>query len=142
MRKRFLTSLIITILCASPLHAEMYKWVDEAGKTHFSDSKPRSVSAEPLELKINTYTHVTIDESIFDVGPEVIMYSASWCGYCKKARRYFNKNKIRFTEYDIEKNARAKRKYDKLHATGVPVILVGKKRMNGFSEEGFERIYR
>jgi hypothetical protein len=26
-------------------------------------------------------------------------------------------------------------------ATGVPVILVAKQRMNGFSEAGFEKIY-
>ncbi|WP_198147347.1 glutaredoxin family protein [Gilvimarinus polysaccharolyticus] len=32
----------------------------------------------------------------------VVMY-ASWCGYCKKARRYFRANNIPFTEYDIEK---------------------------------------
>jgi glutaredoxin len=70
------------------------------------------------------------------------MFSASWCGVCKKARKYFRKNKIRFTEYDIEKSSRGKRLYRDLDATGVPVILVGKQRMNGFTESGFERIYR
>lgn len=29
-----------------------------------------------------------------------------------------------------------------LGATGVPVILVGKMRMNGFSVKGFQRIYQ
>jgi hypothetical protein len=29
-----------------------------------------------------------------------------------------------------------------LGAQGVPVILVGKQRMNGFTQAGFERIYR
>lgn len=70
------------------------------------------------------------------------MYSTSWCGYCKKAKQYFKKNNITFTEYNIEKNAKAKREYKKMGATGVPVILVGKKRMNGFSQKGFEAIYR
>jgi len=49
---------------------------------------------------------------------------------------------IRFTEYDIEKSSKGKRLYKNLGARGVPVILVGKKRMNGFSEAGFEKIYR
>ena len=70
------------------------------------------------------------------------MYSAEWCGYCKKAKRYFNMKGISYTEYDVEKNARAKSEYEKMGATGVPVILVGKKRMNGFSEKGFEKLYR
>lgn len=46
------------------------------------------------------------------------------------------------TEYDIEKDAQARREYDALGARGVPVILVGKKRMNGFSAAGFEKLYR
>jgi glutaredoxin-like YruB-family protein len=70
------------------------------------------------------------------------MYSTAWCGYCKKARKYFTSKGIAFIEYDIEKNARAKRDYDALGGKGVPVILVGKKRMNGFSPQGFDRIYK
>jgi hypothetical protein len=41
----------------------------------------------------------------------------------------------------IEKSATAKRLYEQLDASSVPVIIVGKKRMNGFSEAGFQRIY-
>ena len=69
------------------------------------------------------------------------MYSTDWCGYCKQARQYFKKNKIDFVEYDIEKSRNVRRAYKKLGATGVPVILVGKQRMNGFSIAGFNRIY-
>ena len=104
--------------------------------------------AEELKLIINTYTHVTFDVSVFGKDPSpgedkaVIMYSTEWCGYCKKARRFFQDNNIAFTEYDIEKDQEARRQYKEMGARGVPVILVGKKRMNGFSEEGFERIYK
>jgi glutaredoxin len=77
-----------------------------------------------------------------DTKKNVVIYSASWCGVCKKAKTYFRRNGIPFTEYDIEKGTRAKRMYKKLGATGVPVIIVGRKRMNGFSEAGFNRIYR
>ena len=69
------------------------------------------------------------------------MYGASWCGYCKKAKKYFNKNNIRFVEYDIERSTKGKRDYKALNGTGVPIILVGDQRMNGFSEAGFERMY-
>ncbi len=70
------------------------------------------------------------------------MYSTEWCGYGKNARNYSKKNNIAFTEYDIEKKAEAKKRYKKLGATGVPVIVIGNKRMHGFSEQGFERIYK
>lgn len=70
------------------------------------------------------------------------MYSTSWCGYCKKARAYFDDHNIDYTDYNIEKNATAKQEYQAMGATGVPVIIVGNKRMNGFSASAFEKLYR
>lgn len=141
---RFISLFLVSaaFLASGPTNAEVYKWIDANGKVHFSDTKPDTVKAEQLDLQINTYKHVTYESSIYDVGPKVIMYSTTWCGYCKKARKYFKKNGIAFTEYDIDKNAKAKARYKKMGAKGVPVILVGNKRMNGFSPQGFERIYK
>ncbi len=70
------------------------------------------------------------------------MYSTSWCGYCKKARRYFTENDIPYVDYDVETSAKGKRDYRKLGARGVPVILVGNKRLNGFSQDSFNKIYQ
>ena len=140
--KKILSALFLIELCTFS-HAEIYKWVDENGKIHFGDNKPETMKAEKISLEINTYKQVLIDNSIYDVGPKkVVMYSTTWCGYCKKARKYFAANNIPFIEYDIEKNKRAKVRYDKMGAKGVPVILVGKKRMSGFSEKGFNKIYK
>jgi len=72
---------------------------------------------------------------------KVIMYSAEWCGVCRKAKRYFKKKGIRYKEYDIDKSKEARRKYDKLNARGVPVIFIGNIRLNGFSSSHFEKIY-
>jgi len=61
------------------------------------------------------------------------MYSAAWCGICKKANEYFKANNIKYKEYDIDKSSKGKRILKKLGAKGVPVILVGDKHLNGFS---------
>jgi glutaredoxin len=66
---------------------------------------------------------------------EVKMYATDWCGYCKKAREYFARNGVRYTELNIEKSATARAEYDRLGARGVPVILVGEQRMNGYGEQ-------
>ncbi len=134
--------MLFFVLSVSAAYGEIYKWVDADGKTHFSDAKPKSEAVEAVTLKINTYTDVSFDDGSGDVGEKVVMYSTSWCGYCKKARRYFERNNIAFVEYDIERNRRAKAEYDRLGGRGVPVILVGTRRMNGFSVDGFKRIYR
>ncbi len=72
---------------------------------------------------------------------KIIMYSTESCGYCKKAKAYFEINNISFTERDINKSASAKRQWKKLNGTGVPFILVGKRKMRGFSVSLFENIY-
>jgi glutaredoxin len=48
-------------------------------------------------------------------------------------------NNIRFTEYDVEKNSRGKRDFERLRGVSVPVILIGDSRMDGFSEQRFEQ---
>lgn len=139
--KRIIFILIILITTHAS-YGEIYRWVDQTGKMHFGDKKPIYLESEQLQLRINTYTSVTYDEAVIDHGKKkVVMYSTDWCGYCKKARKYFTENSIPFTEYDIEKNRSARIRYKKMGATGVPVITVGKKRMNGFSVKGFQKIY-
>jgi glutaredoxin len=137
------TALVSAVLVAAGnATAEIYRWVDETGQASFSDIPSSEHASETVKLRINTYESVSYDVSAFDTGKKVVMYSASWCGVCTKARRYFEENGIGFTEYDIEKSAKGKSDYQKLRAKGVPVILIGKQRMNGFSIEGFERLYQ
>ena len=149
---KYLILIVSLWLIAGPVFAEVYKWTDEEGITHYSDKKPDNQEVTELEFKIATYDTVSYETigsasektktNKIDAHNSVVMFSASWCGVCKKAKKYFRRNGIPFTEYDIEKSKKAKRKYKKLGATGVPVILVGRKRMNGFSEAGFKRIYK
>ena len=144
---KLLNGLFFLLICQLA-HAEIYQWVDENGKRHFSDRKPASAAhVKTLELKPNSYQKTSYDKipNSQDIKPpsakSVVMYSASWCGYCRKARNYFNKHKITFVEYDVETTAKGKADYKKLKATGVPVILIGKKRLNGFDERSFKRLY-
>ena len=136
-----LTVLSLGAVLWAGAQAEIYRWTDDSGKVHFTDRKPAQHESSTVNVRVNTYANVSYDTSIFDTGKKVVMYSTSWCAYCKKAKRYFKANSISFTEYDIETDPAAKSRYDQMGARGVPVILVGKKRMNGFTEAGFKAIY-
>ena len=68
----------------------------------------------------------------------IVMYSTSWCPYCAKARAYFESNHIEYVEHDIEASADAKAEFKRLHGRVVPLILVGRERLDGFSELSFE----
>lgn len=62
----------------------------------------------------------------------ITMYSASWCGYCKKARAFLNEQGIPFEEKDVEKTPGASAELAAKAAQagvqtggGVPVFVVG-----------------
>ena len=123
--------------------AEIYRWTDEQGKMHFTDSPPTGKQVEEIEVKVNTYSAVEITPLIERLGRKnkVVMYTATWCGICKKAEKHFQKNSINYVAYDVEKSRTGKRDYKLLKARSVPIIIVGDKRMNGFSPARFDKFY-
>lgn len=143
--RKIWTAGLCLLLMATWCQAEIYKWVDDNGTTHFSDSKPESGRAETLDIApVNSIESVSYD---WVKKPEAVragrvtMYATSTCGYCKKARRYFRDNGIRYTEYDIDKDQEARKRWKRLGGRGVPLILVGNRKVHGFSESAFERMY-
>lgn len=139
-----LTGFLLLVLLPTLVSAEIYRWTDAEGRVHFSDEPHNTMPSEQVSVRVNSYESVTY-ESLGSYTPpndkRVIMYSTSWCTYCKKARNYFEKNRVRYVEYDIEESSRARGEFDRLGGKGVPLIVVGRTRMSGFSEAGFREIY-
>lgn len=71
----------------------------------------------------------------------ITMYSASWCGVCKKARAFLEAQRLAFVEKDVEKDPAAgaelarKAKAAGVSANGVPVFDVGGRILGGFDPE-------
>ena len=148
--KTAIYALFLTFfLCFQPLHAEVYKWVDENGRVHFSDNKPEDKQVQAVDVRpiVNSYTapKITFMPKLLTPEPvrakQVVMYSASWCGVCKTAREYFQDNKIKFKEYDIETTEKGEKDFEKLNSRGVPIILVGRQRLDGFTVSSFKSIF-
>jgi glutaredoxin len=134
---------LLAIVAGSAWPQTIYRWVDGDGRVRYTNEKPPDgVKASPLQSRISSYagtpTVVGKPPPLAAGGrgqpAEVKMYATDWCGYCKKARDFMAKNGVRYTELDIEKSPAARAEYDRLGGRGVPVILVGAQRMNGYSE--------
>jgi len=67
--------------------------------------------------------------------PLVVMYSTETCGYCKKAKAYFENEGVTYIERDIKKDRSANSDYKALQGSGTPLIYVGYRRINGFNEK-------
>lgn len=71
----------------------------------------------------------------------IVMYSASWCGVCRKAKQFLSENGLRYREIDADTTPGAWEKIERLIGRrGVPVIIVdGELTPAGLSPPGIMR---
>jgi glutaredoxin len=133
----------LAILVSNLSQAEIYTWKDAQGRTHFGDRPPTDSTPKQIELKINTIQRAEVQplDTGMAVDRKLVIYTTDWCGVCRQAKRHFKRHHIPYKEYDVEKSARGRRDYKRLNGAGVPIILVGNQRMNGFSPERFDQLY-
>jgi glutaredoxin-like YruB-family protein len=162
MRLRTVLALIVVILTCSFAGAEMYQWVDENGVVTFKDT-PAPASGKRKKVKV--YTDDDFDpapprqaapaprngRSGVKVASQpsaprqerftgtVEIYVTEWCGYCKQAQEYMKSRGIPFVAYDIEKDSDARERHKDLGGRGVPLIIIGSKKMSGFSPAALEQ---
>ncbi len=70
--------------------------------------------------------------------PEVIMYATSDCGYCAKARAYFDARGIAFEERDIDASPQARREWKEKGGVGTPLNLINGRHIQGFDQSGLD----
>jgi glutaredoxin len=134
--------------------AEMYKWVDDKGEMHISDSPPPAAKS-PGDIKV----YKDSKEDSLDTAPaparkkeesrpsyetkkraDVVLYTTSWCPYCRKARDYLRSRGIDFVEYDIEKDKEAATRKKQLdNRGGVPFAIINGRSIRGFSASAYDR---
>jgi glutaredoxin len=138
--KRIVALLVLSV-CIPASAQQIYRVVGADGRVQYTDKPPAGAKAAAVQPRISSYggdavvTGSTPAVKPAQARPEIRMYATDWCGYCRKAREYFARNGIRYTELDVEKSEVARLEYRGLGARGVPVIVVGTQRMNGYSEE-------
>ena len=121
---------------------KVYKWTDVDGRVHFSDKPVDAPNAE--EVKIRSFSgaaDVTLDGNDFGAR-EVKILTTTWCGVCKQAKTYLAGKGISFSEYDIETSDVGMQEFKRLGGKGVPIILVGKQRMDGFSASRLDQMLK
>ena len=165
----FFLAFLALVLISGASSAEIYKWVDERGVVHFSDSPTQSVSEAGVKKKASSpkpnpednsppaaqTRTITLDPDFFkplDEGrpdrvsvnaPTVEIYETSWCGYCKKAKKFFRSRGIKFKAYDIEKDTDAARRMMALtKRRAVPLVVINGQTIQGYSKQAYEQALR
>jgi mycoredoxin len=67
---------------------------------------------------------------------KVVMYGASWCVVCARAREFLEDNEITYYEYDVETSREGAEQYISLGGTGaVPLLQINRDVVKGYDEE-------
>jgi glutaredoxin-like YruB-family protein len=166
--KKMILVILIQILALGISSAEIYKWVDENGVTHYSDS-PTEITAEQAEDEIgeiqtpdlapagtpplpdetqtdsqspdsSNFPDETQEDAVAVNSPNVEIYETNWCGYCKKAKNFFRSRGIDFVTYDIEKDQQAARRMRSLtNRQAVPFVVINGQGISGYSVAAYEQ---
>ncbi len=134
--------LLVALTFALPAQAEIYKWTDADGKSHFSGSKPANPATieNRNELEVKSPQPTPVDKQTQPAAAQVDLYVTSWCPYCKKAIAFLRKNNIAFNAYDIEKDpdAAARKKTLDPGYSGIPLAVINGAAIRGFSESSYQ----
>lgn len=73
-------------------------------------------------------------------GKKVVIYTTSHCPYCKQAKQYLTQKGIPYREVDVETSLSGKEDFRRLGGNGVPLIMVGDKKVDGFDPKELDRL--
>ena len=67
--------------------------------------------------------------------PEVVMYTAAFCGYCSGAKNLLQKKGVEFHEIRVDKEAGKREEMEeRSHRDTVPQIFIGDVHVGGFDD--------
>jgi glutaredoxin len=105
---------------------------------------------EAFDRMVESFGAAPADEGAPAAAPsgDIIVFGASWCGACRQAEAYFRGRGIPFVERDIERDPGAREDMQQraraagIRATGIPIIDVRGRVMQGFDQAAIERALR
>lgn len=63
---------------------------------------------------------------------QVVIYTTTWCPYCRVLRQALTANQIPYTEYDVERSLQGQLGMWALRGRGVPVSAIGPEVIYGY----------
>ena len=139
-----------------PFAATLYKSVGPDGRVHYSDRPPadgriektlqfENLPSSPLPAATSTYVeqlrNANPSSAASATNASVVLYAASWCGYCKQAKAYLASKGIKYREFDVDTRTGMAAFAQTGSGKGIPLLLVDDQRVQGFSRVAYDALF-
>lgn len=141
MHMRFVAALL---LLPALTQAQMYRWIDDSGKVHYSDLAPPSGAKNVQKKSMSASQSASpplpyaLQQAVKDF--PVTLYTSDACDPCVQARDLLNKRGVPYKDVGIAiTDAEGLEKLKNLAgAAVVPVITVGREKYEGFESAAYQ----
>jgi len=143
MISRMLKALCILLLVAPAVWAQQYRWVDEKGRVHYTDTPPppSAKDAQKKNLKGSELGQQESYEMMEAVRKApVTLYTFTECqAPCQMARDVLNKRGVPFSEKQVSNQQMLDELQKVSGGTNVPVLVVGAQVEKTASPDAFNQ---
>lgn len=150
---------VIVFALALPTVADtVYKVVGPDGEITYSDKPPadrartntlefRNLPSSPLPTQVLRFREQLeksaegrISAARAPRAGDVALFTATWCGHCKRAKAHLGAAQVTYVEYDIE-NIDGMRAFIGAGGSGaVPLLVAGDRRVQGYSAAAYDKL--
>jgi glutaredoxin len=146
------------LLAAATASAQtVYKSVGPDGKVVYSDHPPTTGRLEKtmkfqLQSSALPASAVSFMEQFRKNHPNdapqaaaakgVTLYSAVWCGYCRKAKAWLGEHGVAYANVDVDTPGGAQALARAGGGTGIPVLVVDGRPLGGFSADAYAAAFQ
>jgi glutaredoxin-like YruB-family protein len=144
-----------------PEEPTFYRYTDESGSVRFVtslDDVPRALLAEARPVTQNRVQRApsalaqrpkararsaarTRAAPVFARNREVVVYTTSWCGWCRKTLAFLDENGIHYENRDIETDDDWRQELlEKTGGTSIPVIEIDGQLVRGFDPQRMRQL--
>lgn len=139
-----LAVLTAALLCLGTAGAQVYKWVDDKGVTHYSDQPPPPSTPTRTKVEVKSFATggatVELPQELADAvrNRPVTLYTTAQCDGCGNGRAMLMARGIPFTEKTVA-TVDDQLALKKAGGNGqLPLLLVGRSKLTGFEQNSWD----